>query len=608
MDSDDKIEWLVNYKAMLFQLIIQSQKSLITPEQLVQEWLDVVSLLFKTNELTLYRVEHLYSGCIDVEKIARDEYDSVYQAFTAPFLKGENLPKEGNIGFKLFDDNELYLFLQVQDTLLEEFTDEQLSSFVQTTNEFSIFIKQMTFGTNNEKRYKELFNVTEKFHSSLDIEYVLGEILSTLERVFPKYTYHFLLAIDDRYKELPTEHFNFERASEEAMSAYINGKVQLEQRQGRKASILYAPLMGKQGVYGVLQVKVPIERQILESEKDFIRILANTGGSAIEKAKLYEQSRKLIADLQLINATSHQLNSTLRFTDTTQYLNDQIARFFQASAVGFVFMDDEKMEILPGSGGFFHEHEGQRYIEYAWKRIQKEKDSFFVGELAGKIEEEHLLYRSLMVVPMVHGNVLKGFCIVLKQEAYGFTFDMYKLLQSLIHHSTLGLTNAMLREELEKLVITDHLTKLFSRSYLDRSISESIAQDEEGTFLLIDIDDFKAVNDTYGHQTGDETIIQVAQLIGKTTGENDIAARWGGEELAIYFPEKSLEEGVAIAEQLVESVAHSTNPKVTISCGVAYWSKEQPSSVKVLFNQADEALYKAKKTGKNKVIICSNDQ
>ncbi|MGM7636374.1 sensor domain-containing diguanylate cyclase [Bacillus sp. Hm123] len=607
MDSNDKVEWLVNYKAMLFQLIIQSQKSLITPDQLVQEWLDLVRLLFKTDQLALYRGERLYSGWIDVEKIANEEYDTIYQAFTVPFLKGRNLPKKGNLSFQLSDGSELYLFLQVPEELLEEFTDEQLSSFVQATNEFITFIKQMNFGTNNEKRYKELFNVTEKFHSSLDIEYVLGEILSTLERVFPQYTYHFLLAIDDRYKELPTEHFNFERASEEAMSAYINGKVQLEQRPGRKASILYAPLMGKQGVYGVLQVKIPAERQILESEKDFIRILANTGGSAIEKAKLYEQSRKLIADLQLINATSHQLNSTFRFTDTTQYLNDQIARFFQASAVGFMFIDDEKMEILPGSSRFFYEHEGQRYIDYAWKRIQKEKDSFFVGELAGKLEE-HLPYHSLMVVPMVHGSVLKGFCIVLKQEAYGFTFDMYKLLQSLIHHSTLGLTNAMLREELEKLVITDHLTKLFSRNYLDRSISESIAQDEEGTFLLIDIDDFKAVNDTYGHQTGDETIIQVANLIRKTTGENDIAARWGGEELALYFPEKSLEEGVVIAEKLVESVAHSTNPRVTISCGVAYWSKEQTSSVKVLFNQADEALYKAKKTGKNKVIICSNDQ
>ncbi|WP_338750702.1 GGDEF domain-containing protein [Bacillus sp. FJAT-52991] len=607
MDSNDKVEWLMKYKAMLFHLIIQSQKNLVTPEQLVREWLDLLCLLFKTDQLKLYRVEHLYSACIEVEKIARGEYASIYRAFTVPFLKGENLPKEGNLGFQFFDGDELYLFLQVKEALLAELTDEELSAFVQETNAFITFIKQMNFETNNDKRYKELFNVTEKFHSSLDIEYVLGEILSTLERVFPKYTYHFLLAIDDRYNELPTEHFNFERASEEAMSAYINGKVQLEQRLGRKSSILYAPLMGKQGVYGVLQVKIPIEKQILESEKGFIRILANTGGSAIEKAKLYEQSRKLIADLQLINETSHQLNSTLRFTDTTQYLNDQITRFFQASAVGFVFINDGEVEILPGSSEFFYERQGQRYIEYASKRIQKEKDSFFVGELAGKLEEEHLLYHSLMVVPMVQGNVLKGFCIVLKQEAYGFTFDMYKLLQSLIHHSTLGLTNAMLREELEQLVITDYLTKLFSRNYLDQSISESIEKDEKGTFLLIDIDDFKAINDTYGHQTGDDTIIQVAELIRKITGEKDIAARWGGEELAIYFPEKSLEEGVAIAEQLVASVARSTNPMVTISCGVSSWSKEQPISVKVLFNQADEALYKAKKTGKNKVIVCSNN-
>ncbi|WP_203361467.1 GGDEF domain-containing protein [Bacillus sp. REN10] len=607
MDSKDKVEWLIKYKAKLFELIIQSQKSLMTPEQLVQEWLDFVRVLFETDELKLYCREYQDSVYADTEIIPRDEHASIDRAFTVPFLKGERLLKKGNLAFQFFDEDPLYLFLQVKKELLEELTDEHLNEFVQITNEGITFMRQMHFGTHNEKRYKELFNVTEKFHSSLDIEYVLGEILSTLERVLPNYTYHFLLAIDDRYKELPTDHFNFERASEEAMLAYINGQVQLEHRPGKNSSILYAPLMGKQGVYGVLQVRIPIEKQILESEKDFIRILANTGGSAIEKAKLYEQSRKLIADLQLINATSHQLNSTLRFTDTTQYLNDQIARFFHASAVGFVFINNEDIEILPGSSKFFSQPEGKKYIDYAFERIQKEQDSFFVGELEEKLEQP-LLYHSLMVVPMVHGNVLKGFCIVLKQEAYGFTFDMYKLLQSLIHHSTLGLTNAMLREELEKLVITDYLTKLFSRNYLDESISKSIEKDAKGTFLLIDIDDFKAINDTYGHQTGDDTIIQVANLIKQTTGEKDIAARWGGEELAIYFPEKSLKEGVAIATQLVEQVARSTNPRVTISCGVSYWSKDQPISVKVLFNQADEALYKAKTTGKNKVVICSNDQ
>ncbi|MEM5591961.1 GGDEF domain-containing protein [Niallia circulans] len=112
-------------------------------------------------------------------------------------------------------------------------------------------------------------------------------------------------------------------------------------------------------------------------------------------------------------------------------------------------------------------------------------------------------------------------------SAYHFSFDTFKLLQSLIHHSTLALTNSLLREELEKMVVTDHLTKLYSRNYLDEKIQMSLLEDKEGTFILIDIDDFKLINDTYGHQIGDDIIIQVANIIKDNIRSSDIGSRWG---------------------------------------------------------------------------------
>ena len=129
---------------------------------------------------------------------------------------------------------------------------------------------------------------------------------------------------------------------------------------------------------------------------------------------------------------------------------------------------------------------------------------------------------------------------MLQKEPYYFSFDNFKLLQSLIHHSSLAMANSILREELEKMVITDHLTQLRSRNYLDKQMGESMQEDEEGTFILIDIDNFKKVNDTYGHQIGDDILVQVANLIQSNIRESDIGARWGGEELAIYLPKVPL--------------------------------------------------------------------
>lgn len=204
---------------------------------------------------------------------------------------------------------------------------------------------------------------------------------------------------------------------------------------------------------------------------------------------------------------------------------------------------------------------------------------------------------------MSQSGVLKGFALILHRDPYHFSFETFKLLQSLIHHSTLALTNSMLREELEKMVVTDHLTRLYSRNYLDERIHQSLSEDAEGAFILVDIDNFKSVNDTYGHQVGDEVIVQVAGIIVNSIRSTDVAARWGGEELAVYLPSISLETGVAIAERIVRKVSESTNPVVTISCGVSHWNVEREDSYSRLFKRADKALYTAKESGKNQVVV-----
>ena len=202
---------------------------------------------------------------------------------------------------------------------------------------------------------------------------------------------------------------------------------------------------------------------------------------------------------------------------------------------------------------------------------------------------------------------LKGYALALHREPYFFSFDTFKLFVSLIQHSTLAFTNTILREELEKMVVTDYLTKLYSRSYLDEKIKASMQVDGGGTFIIIDIDNFKKINDTYGHQIGDEVIIQVADIIRSNIRGSDIGARWGGEELAVYLPRVSLEVGKKVAERLVTSVRETSEPTVTVSCGLSYWEHSSNETYFSLFKRADNALYKAKTTGKNKVVVYEDE-
>lgn len=200
-------------------------------------------------------------------------------------------------------------------------------------------------------------------------------------------------------------------------------------------------------------------------------------------------------------------------------------------------------------------------------------------------------------------------------------------------------------KQLAELTVKDHLTGLFNRLYLNEHIGTNIKlKDRYNTsccLIMIDIDDFKKFNDTYGHQVGDDVLKRVARVLLDVTRETDICTRWGGEEFAILCPETSLEEATYLAERFQESLAslkqaqaksnsyqntqppnlepkeHTLNQKniayqvneaqpfyrVTCSIGIAELSKN--SNEISWFVEADSAMYSAKAQGKNSIFINS---
>lgn len=155
----------------------------------------------------------------------------------------------------------------------------------------------------------------------------------------------------------------------------------------------------------------------------------------------------------------------------------------------------------------------------------------------------------------------------------------------------------------------DELTQLYSRDVfvitLQKSINESKRTHSPLCLLMIDIDDFKQINDQYGHQKGDEVLHEIGHCINEIVREMDLAARYGGEELVIILPNTDVEEAYIIAERIRESIGKldfdGFSATVSIGIGEANNSNgiNTPDS---LVKQADIALYKAKETGKNKTI------
>ncbi|WP_152055289.1 sensor domain-containing diguanylate cyclase [Aliarcobacter butzleri] len=164
-------------------------------------------------------------------------------------------------------------------------------------------------------------------------------------------------------------------------------------------------------------------------------------------------------------------------------------------------------------------------------------------------------------------------------------------------------------EELLKLSITDNLTKLYNRVKLDKSLQDEINRSQRYntnfSIILLDIDYFKKVNDNFGHQIGDEVLIESAQVLSKNIRNVDILGRWGGEEFLVICPETKIEDAIKVASHINAAIKlhkFTTYPNtVTISLGVATFSKYIKNVDDIILN-ADKALYQAKEEGRDKVI------
>ena len=165
--------------------------------------------------------------------------------------------------------------------------------------------------------------------------------------------------------------------------------------------------------------------------------------------------------------------------------------------------------------------------------------------------------------------------------------------------------------DLEKIAKTDPLTQLPNRRAIIEQINYEEARfsrnGEPFTIVIGDIDDFKHINDTYGHDAGDKILIKLSELINLTIRKQDICARWGGEEFLFLFPDTDKKGGKIISEKLRKKIEkekieyNGTTLSITMTFGICTFS--ETTTTEECINRADKALYEGKKTGKNRILV-----
>ncbi|MCM3712094.1 sensor domain-containing diguanylate cyclase [Sporosarcina luteola] len=462
-------------------------------------------------------------------------------------------------------------------------------------------VVQMHKISESEKAYRHLFEVAELFNSTMESDVILDGLMEAVCGSFPAYDVDLLLSNEQIGKTDEYRLFDYANERVSAVDAFLSGDLTIENAVDIASSLLNAPIRGRQGIYGILQITAPKNTEFTIAQKSFIRSMANGAGNALENASLYDQSHRLVDDLQLVNEASRKLNSNLDLDEMIAFLKDQFMHAFYPHEMAFVFYEEQcNYSISHSSTPLFKEMAGKRYLDSVSARFRKGEEAVFDAN----IDADHINeFKSLVALPISNGGEVIGFVILMHREEYFFSFDSFKLMRSLIGHSSLAISNIMLRDQLQELVNKDHLTKLFTRSYLDEIVTATIEREESGVFILMDVDDFKLVNDSYGHTTGDLVLQQISAFILSKVEGRGIASRWGGEEIAVFMPSATVEEGLNLAKQLVEGIPEATDPRVTVSIGLSGWSPTDGKSYKGLFQATDHALYHAKNNGKNRFVL-----
>ncbi len=210
--------------------------------------------------------------------------------------------------------------------------------------------------------------------------------------------------------------------------------------------------------------------------------------------------------------------------------------------------------------------------------------------------------QSLLINNLINGSIF-FICILLASS-----FFYYNTYNSILRGILLEEAN----NKLEKLSNIDPLTNLYNRRYLDmiiiRELNYMKRYKETSVILLLDIDDFKKVNDTHGHPVGDVVLKEVATILSECIRESDLPIRWGGEEFMLLMFKCNVDQILPVANRILENVREYTfakeqnlNIKVTISIGVSQINGYTQEDFQKSYEKADEALYLAKNSGKDQV-------
>jgi len=382
-------------------------------------------------------------------------------------------------------------------------------------------------------------------------------------------------------------------------------------------SELAIPLMVRDEVVGVLDCQSDRLDHFDRETIDLLTLFSTQASMALQNAKLHALEQQRARQLQAINAVAQQCTAVLDLQELLGRVCELIHNSFRSDQVSLLLREQEEVVLRASHGSLTPiAPPGMRFAAAGepWCKILAESGGL-IQDCAKSSLRHGALYAetvSRMSVPLVSFGQVLGILLLDCSRRGAFSENDIQPLESVADICASAIQNATYVERVKQLAYLDGLTGIFNRRFFEVRITEEIERAHRYrtgmAVIMADIDQFKQLNDDFGHLLGDEVLRQVSSIFQQQLRKIDVVCRYGGEEFALLLSQTSPDHALAVGEKLRRAVEAWQFPgvarPVTISAGIAVYP-DQGTTRDELISAADNNLYAAKLAGRNRTIGCA---